>query len=197
MPLTSEEGIVQIRLYATLGRIAGTRVVDVSVEDGQTVGGVLRELVQRYPGLNTEIWSVDGSMAGHVAVILNGRNIRHLAGVDTAICDDDDLFVFPPVGGGSEGEDVTRVTLKFAGHFRARVGKSTSDFSFEGCTLRDFFPAVLRRFDIADLLFDDGGLKPNVRVAINGRYSYLVGGWDADIPDRATVVLMYAYGATY
>jgi len=36
-----------------------------------------------------------------------------------------------------------------------------------------------------------------VRVVINGRFSYLVGGWDAQIPDGATVVLLQSYGASF
>jgi molybdopterin synthase sulfur carrier subunit len=188
---------VQIRLYATLRRTAATRELQIPVEDGQVVGDLLRTLVQSYPGLNDEIWSADGSLAGHIAVILNGRNIRHLAGVNTPVVDGDEMHVFPPVGGGTDLNHLTRVTLKFASHFRARVGQSQTDFSFEGHTLREFIPAVLKQFDIAGLLMDNGEFKPNVRVVINGRYSYLVGGWDAEIPDHAVVVLMYAYGVTY
>jgi molybdopterin synthase sulfur carrier subunit len=195
--LKGEEGTVLIRLYATLRQHAGTREVEVTVEDGQSVGDVLQVLVQRYPKLNAEIWNVDGSLASHVAVILKGRNIRHLAGVDTPIADDDQLFVFPPVGGGMDLTGLTLVNLKFASHFRARLGQSRTAFSFKGNTLREFIPAVLQTFDIADLLLDNGEVKPNVRVVINGRYSYLVGGWDAVIPDGAIVVFMYAYGLTY
>ena len=96
---------MQIRLYATLRQIAGTDRLEVPVEAEQTVGDVLRALVKSYPRLSEAIWYADGSLAGHVVVILNGRDIRHLAGDDTPISNDDRLSVFPPVGGGTDKID--------------------------------------------------------------------------------------------
>ncbi len=91
---------MRVRLYATLRRTAQTRDVDIPVEPGETVGGVLHKLVERYPRLEEAIWNADGSLAGHVAVLLNGRDIRHLDEADTPVSADDRLNVFPPVGGG-------------------------------------------------------------------------------------------------
>ncbi len=186
---------MQIRLYATLRQIAGTRELEIPVEAGATVGEVLRSLVTRFPRLEEAIWYPDGSLAGHVAVILNGRDIRHLSAVDTPVSNDDRLDVFPPVGGGAKLDQPTNVSLKFASHFHARVGMSNTEFTFKGNTLHEFIPALLEQFDIGDLLMEGDELKPSVRVVINGRYSYLVGGWDAQIPDGATVVLLHLYGA--
>ncbi len=182
---------MEVRLFATLRQIAGKRSLQIPVEPGQTVGDALRALVERLPKLEEAIWNPDGSLAGHVAVVLNGRDVRHLAGVDTPVCDEDRLDVFPPVGGG--GGQMRHVELKFTSHFRARVGKSKVHFAFEGRTLREFIPAVLRRFDLADLLMEGDELRPYVRVVINGRFSYTVGGWEAEIPDGSTVVLIHSY----
>jgi molybdopterin synthase sulfur carrier subunit len=99
---------MQIRLYATLRQIAETRELEISVEADATVGEVLRSLVTRFPGLEQAIWSPDGSLAGHVAVILNGRDIRHLSEVDTPVSNDDRLDVFPPVGGGAKSYAPTK-----------------------------------------------------------------------------------------
>jgi molybdopterin synthase sulfur carrier subunit len=188
---------VQIRLYATLRQIAATRELEISIEAGATVGEVLRSLVTRFPRLEEAIWNPDGSLAGHVAVILNGRDIRHLSEVDTPVSNDDRLDVFPPVGGGAKLAEPTNVNLKFASHFHARVGMSNTKFTYNGNSLREFIPALLEQFDIADLLMEDDELRPPVLVVINGRYSYLIGGWDAQIPDGATVVLLHAYGAAF
>lgn len=126
---------MQVRLYAALRQIAGTREFEIPVEVNSTVGDVLRSLVKRFPGLEEAIWYPDGSLAGHVAVILNGRDIRHLSGVDTPVSNDDWLDVFPPVGGGAKVDDLTTVSLKFASHFRGRVGRSNVEFTFKGDTL--------------------------------------------------------------
>jgi molybdopterin synthase sulfur carrier subunit len=184
---------MRVQLYATLRQIVGAKVVEVPVQAEQTVGDVLRALVQQYPDLNEAIWYADGSLAGHVAVILNGRDIRHLKEVDTPISGEDSLNVFPPIGGGSDQEQLTRVKLKFTSFFRKRVGKSLIEFSFRGNTLSAFIQAVVEQFDLADLLMEDGELRPYVRVVINGRFSYLLGGFDAHIPEGAMLVLLHSY----
>jgi molybdopterin synthase sulfur carrier subunit len=184
---------VEVRLYATLRDAAKTGAVDIPVQAGETVGEVLHRLVARYPRLSQAIWKVDGSLAGHVAVVLNGRDVRHLDGVDTKVSADDRLDVFPPVGGGADAPGLTRVTLRFTSHFRERVAASQAGFSFKGNTMRQFIEALLSEYDIRDLLMDQGELRPYVRVAVNGRFSHFIGAWDAAIPDGATVVLMHSY----
>ena len=188
---------MQVRLYATLRQIVGTKIVEVPVQTEKTVGDLLRSLVQQYPKLDESIWYPNGSLAGHVAVILNGRDIRHLEGVDTPLTDDDILDVFPPVGGGTGKDDLTRIMLKFTNLFRNRLGISLTEFTFKGSTLRQFIPALQEQFEIEDLLIKDGELRSNVRVVIDGRYSYLLGGLDAHIPDGAMVVLVYSWGGLY
>lgn len=99
--MSFKETLLQVRLYATLRQTVGIKVVEIPVRVNQTVGDILHALVDRYPELSEAIWYADGSLARHVAVILNGRDIRHLDNVDTPLTDDDTLDLFPPVGGGA------------------------------------------------------------------------------------------------
>jgi molybdopterin synthase sulfur carrier subunit len=92
--------LMEIRLHATLRQIVGARIVAVETHPGQTAGDALRALVAAHPALASSIWHDDGTLAGHVAVILDGRDIRHLSGVDTPLGEAKHLDVFPPVGGG-------------------------------------------------------------------------------------------------
>lgn len=188
---------MHVRLYATLRQIVGKKVVEIPALVEQSVGDILRALVQLHPRLEDSIWYPDGTLAEHVAVILNGRDIRHLDGIHTPLSDEDSMDVFPPVGGGSSQNGLTRVTLKLTSHFRARTGLFKTDFEFKGNTLREFIPALLGQYDIDDLLMEDGELRFNVRVVINGRYSSLLGGFDAPIQDGATIVLTFAWGGRY
>ena len=91
---------MKIRLYATLRDKVGHKEVELPFATHQTVGDILHELVKVHPELNDDIWNADGSLAGHVVVILAGRDVRHLDGVNTTLSEDDWLDVFPPVGGG-------------------------------------------------------------------------------------------------
>ena len=180
---------MRIRLYARLRQIAETREMELSVGAEQTAGDVLRELVVRFPGLNEAIWHPDGSLVGHVAVLLNGRDIRHLAGLDTPVHMADHMDIFPPVGGGAGQEPLTRITLRFAGDLYGRVGRSQAEFIFKGNTLRELIPAVVKEYELSDMLMAGDSPKPYLQMVINGRPWYTIGGWDAQIPDRATVVL--------
>ncbi len=91
---------MEIRLYATLRQIVGAKTVTVETQRGQTVGDALRALTKQHPKLTPSIWHDDGTLAGHVAVMLEGRDIRHLNGVNTPVGEAQHLDVFPPVGGG-------------------------------------------------------------------------------------------------
>ena len=154
-------------------------------------------IISRYPALAAELLNEQGSLYGHVHLFVNGRDTPFLDdGMDTVLNPDDTISVFPAVGGGEGSDELTRITLKFTSFFRSRVGFSQTEFAFKGNTLRQFIPAMLEKFDIADLLMDGDELKRHVRVVINGRYSYLLGGWEAEIPEDAMVVLLHSYVAS-
>jgi molybdopterin synthase sulfur carrier subunit len=186
---------MQIGLYATLRQIADTRQIKIIVYDGWTVRDALNELVDRCPQLKDSIWTLNGLLAGHVAVILNGRDIRHLDGVDTRISDEDSLQVFPPIGGGDAHPGRTQVTLKFGGELFTRMNGQTLQFEFKGSRLRELIPALAKEYDLHDLLMDGDIPKPYLQMMINGRLWYAVGGWDAVIESGSMVALFQFGGA--
>ena len=186
---------MEIRLYATLRDLIGTRQVDVQTDGVDTVKEVLLHLVQQFPQLHEAIWRPDGSLAGHVAVILNGRDIRHLEGIETPVSDEDTLGIFPPVGGGVSSEGCTRVTLKFGGELFTRMGGGNFHFEFQGDRLRELIRALAEEHDLYDLLMDDDRPKPYLQMMINGRLWYAVGGWDAIIEAGDTVAIFQLGGA--
>ena len=94
--------IMEVRLHATLRQLAGVASVLLDLRANWTVGDALRALVDLHPRLEPAIWHADGTLAGHVAVVLDGRDVRHLNGVETPLGDAGRLDVFPPVGGGRE-----------------------------------------------------------------------------------------------
>ena len=90
---------IEVRVYATLRPLVGGRSV---VLDGAfaTVGDVLDALVARFPDLRERLLDDDGAVRRFVAVMVNGRDIRHLGGRDTPLPAGCELDVFPPVAGG-------------------------------------------------------------------------------------------------
>ncbi len=91
---------MQVRVFATLRDVLGTKQVDVPVDCPATVGEVLESLAQRYPALRAKLWNQEGALTGSIQVMVNGRAMEYLSGLDTEIGPNDSLALFPPVGGG-------------------------------------------------------------------------------------------------
>jgi molybdopterin synthase sulfur carrier subunit len=92
---------MQIRLFAILRQIAEGAAVEVPHAEGDTLRMVLARLVDAHPDLGPEIFDGDGQLQSHVHVIVNGRDVRFLAGLDTGLQANDQILIFPPVGGGT------------------------------------------------------------------------------------------------
>jgi molybdopterin synthase sulfur carrier subunit len=91
-----------LRLHAFLMYVAGQR--EFSIKAPATVKELLEKLSAEYgEKFDKWIWSeeedVKKLMMGTI-IMVNGKHIAHLNGIDTALCDDDVVNIFPPVGGG-------------------------------------------------------------------------------------------------
>ena len=88
-----------IRFYATLRPLVGGRSVDLS-DPPETIGGLLARLADDYDGLRNQLFDEDGAVRRFVAIMVDGRDIRHLDGLQSRIRPDSELDIFPPVAGG-------------------------------------------------------------------------------------------------
>ena len=83
-------------LRNVMGLAAGHNAVDAA---GATVGEVLRDLCTTYPALEEAIF--DGRTLGsYIRVMINGRDIELLEGLDTEVSESDQVAIFPPIAGG-------------------------------------------------------------------------------------------------
>lgn len=76
-----------------------TKLKEEEVPGGNTVRGLLEVLEERYgdafsPAENPV------PVSGRLILLVNGRHIQHLDGLDTSLENDDILSVFPLIGGG-------------------------------------------------------------------------------------------------
>ncbi len=90
---------MEIRFYATLRPIVGGRSVTLS-DPAETIGGVLEQLASRYDGLQPQLFDEDGTVRRFVAIMVDGRDIRHLEGLQSRVSAETELDIFPPVAGG-------------------------------------------------------------------------------------------------
>lgn len=79
---------------------AGDKETLVEVAPGTPVREVVVRLVERYPGLAGRVMDERGNLKDAVSIFANGRNVRLFDGLDTRLQGDEELAVFPPVGGG-------------------------------------------------------------------------------------------------
>ena len=91
---------MRVRIFATLRPIVGSAIVPTTIQDGQTVGDLVDEMVTRWPDLRPEMLDENGDLLGRVHIFINGRSMRYLQYLDTVIGEEDDIAIFPPVGGG-------------------------------------------------------------------------------------------------
>jgi sulfur-carrier protein len=92
---------MKVNFYATLRDITGGKVIDIPVEQGITARELLDAIIARYPAMKKELLQPDGRLFGHVHLAINGRDVQFLADdLDTVINPEDEISVFPAVGGG-------------------------------------------------------------------------------------------------
>ncbi len=94
---------MQINLYATLRQIAGTKLVQIELDQPMRVNAVLDELLRRHPQLRAQLMDEGGQLNGHIHLFVNRKDITYLTdGLQALLQPGDTLDIFPPVGGGSK-----------------------------------------------------------------------------------------------
>ena len=91
---------MRIRLFATLRSYAGRKEVELPVAGGDTVRHVLERLAALYPALGERVLDDRGDVKNSVNVLVNGRSIKFLGGLNCPVQDSDRFALFPSVGGG-------------------------------------------------------------------------------------------------
>ena len=85
---------------ATLFRQDELAKGDYFLRRGQTVRKLLDDLTEIEPNLKNEIINDDGEMTGLVHILVHGRNIEWLQGLDTTMREKDIITFLPPSAGG-------------------------------------------------------------------------------------------------
>ena len=91
---------MKVKLYATLRSKVGSATLDVEPPPDAMVHHILADVTARYPVLKDAIWDENGGLVDFVHVLVNGRDVRYLNGLNTPIQPRDAIDIFPPVGGG-------------------------------------------------------------------------------------------------
>ena len=89
---------VKVEFFNTLReKVNGLKYVEM--EDVYTLRDVLKKLDEMFPNLKGEIW--DGKdVNDDYLIMINGRNIEFLGGIEAKLSDGDEISMFPPAAGG-------------------------------------------------------------------------------------------------
>ena len=95
---------IRVSFFSLLRRAAGTEAVDFEAADlRQLLAAVCRRfgpaftaLVLEKPGRPAE----EARLRGDCNVLVNGRNVHFLAGLDTPLQEGDEVIFIPPAAGG-------------------------------------------------------------------------------------------------
>jgi len=89
-----------LKAFADLREVIGSREMELSLPEGESMGGLLERLCKTHPSLRVKIFDAAGNLRPYVLVLRNGRNIDSLQRLDTLLADRDIVSLFPPVAGG-------------------------------------------------------------------------------------------------
>ena len=68
--------------------------------NGGTVGELVDDLLERYPGLKTHLIDSKGELRRYFNFFVNGVHIRELQGLETPLKDDDKVILMASAAGG-------------------------------------------------------------------------------------------------
>ncbi|BAI75133.1 protein (plasmid) [Azospirillum sp. B510] len=86
--------------YFALLRDATRKHSEVWERPAPTLRVLMDDLAAEY-GANFARWVMkNGELAGYAIILVNGKDVRGLQGLDTPLAADSDVFIFPPLAGG-------------------------------------------------------------------------------------------------
>lgn len=89
---------VQVRIPTPLRRFtAGAEEVGAN---GDTVGIVVDNLEDQFPGIKERLCDEEGRVRRFVNIYVNGDDIRFLTNLETAVKEGDELSIVPAIAGG-------------------------------------------------------------------------------------------------
>ena len=95
---------MKVKVHSILGikKIIGQGDLEVAITQGSTLESLLSEMVQTYGEvLSSYLYGPSGNdLLPHIRLMVNGRDIEFLDGLNTELHNGDEILILPPVSGG-------------------------------------------------------------------------------------------------
>ncbi len=90
---------MKLLYFATLRMVTGKQE-ELWTRPAPTLRVLMTDLIARY-GANFAKWVVkDGELSGLAILLIDGKDARHLEGLDTPLDPEAEIAIFPPLAGG-------------------------------------------------------------------------------------------------
>lgn len=89
-----------VKIPATLSVKGTPGTVTLDLPGAATLRLVLDAIEQHMPGSAARILDRDGKPHRYVNLYVNGNDIRHGAGMDTPVTENDEVLILPAISGG-------------------------------------------------------------------------------------------------
>ena len=90
---------MRVKFFAYLRDYTGCPETDIPLVP--TIGDLARILCERYGSrLREKMLTADGELGPDIIVMINGRHVSHLGGINAPLNSEDTVQIFPMVAGG-------------------------------------------------------------------------------------------------
>lgn len=90
---------VMVRVFANFREITNKKTFDVTIKEGTTIGQLLDKICEIYR-LRELLFDENNVLLPHNQIMINGRNMKFLEGLETILNNGDEIALFPPAAGG-------------------------------------------------------------------------------------------------
>ncbi len=90
---------IKIRSFAGFRNILG-KEMDIELKEGSRIEDLLGSLCTSHEGLRQMLFDDEAGLKEDVNILVNGKNIAALKGIETGLADSDEVALFPAAIGG-------------------------------------------------------------------------------------------------
>lgn len=96
--------MIKVNIYSILGikEIIGQREVEIELPENSRLSDLITNMVEKWGNdIASRLLEPGGNnILSYIRLMVNGKDIAFLDGLDTVLCDGDEVIIFPPVSGG-------------------------------------------------------------------------------------------------
>ena len=91
---------VEVKFLATIRAITGESSIELLCNHHDTAGTVMQMLVEKYNKKFEQVIMDKTNLKSSIKMIINGRDVEYLNGLDTKLKSEDVIVIIPPIAGG-------------------------------------------------------------------------------------------------